>query len=128
MRQTPNPLVERFRQKEGPMASSSANGNNGAFLIKTPGSHVELKVIASDGRGWEHVSISLPTRCPTWDEMNYIKGLFWSEEEAVMQLHPPASQYVNNMRYCLHLWRPTGVEIPLPPAIMVGSRRLGVIG
>jgi hypothetical protein len=23
-------------------------------------------------------------------------------------------------RYCLHWWRPTDVEIPRPPAIMVG--------
>jgi hypothetical protein len=128
MRPAPNTKVERYRQTTGPMASDSSFGNNGAFLIKAPGSHVELRVIASDGAGWEHVSVSLPARCPSWDEMSFIKSLFWGEEETVIQYHPPASQYVNNVKYCLHLWKPSGVDIPLPPSVLVGSRRLGLIG
>lgn len=51
--------------------------------------------------------------------MDHIKRLFWDDEEAVMQLYPPRSCWVNNHEFCLHLWRPKHVEIPLPPEIAV---------
>jgi hypothetical protein len=54
--------------------------------------------------------------------MCQIKALFWDEEEAVMQLHPPRSDYVNVHHFCLHLWRPTETTIPLPPSILVGPK------
>jgi hypothetical protein len=87
-----------------------------------------LLAMACDGEetGWEHVSVSLvdnQTKFPSWQEMSLIKDLFWNPEEAVMQLHPPASQYVNNHEGCLHLWRPLAdriAEIPLPPPELVG--------
>ena len=47
------------------------------------------------------------------------KDLCWAAEEAVMQLHPPRSKWINNHPYCLHLWRPLNQEIPLPPEIAV---------
>lgn len=34
-------------------------------------------------------------------------------------------EYVNNSRYCLHLWRPTRQVIPMPPAAFVGIVGLG---
>ena len=79
-----------------------------------------LRIVCSWGMGWEHVSVSTRKHCPFWDEMAYVKALFWKDEEAVMQLHLPQSEYVNNHPYCLHLWRPIGAEIPLPPRSMVG--------
>lgn len=103
----------------------------GAFFIPGPrGRH--LKVIASSGDKaagieWEHVSVSVEGRCPNWPEMCFIKGLFWDDEETVMQLHPPKSQWINNHQYCLHLWRPTNQEIPVPPALTVGSKELGTL-
>ncbi|MCK1641257.1 hypothetical protein IVA95_27645 [Bradyrhizobium sp. 157] len=42
-----------------------------------------------------------------------------------MQLHPPQSRYVNNSRYCLHLWKPINQDIPMPPASFVGVVGLG---
>lgn len=104
-------------------------GNNGVFWIpsrdrKQP---APLRVIASDGLDWEHVSVSLPTRCPTWEEMCRIKGLFWDSDDAVMQLHPPEEDYVNNHPYCLHLWRPVCGDIPRPPAFMVGQKDMGLL-
>jgi len=65
--------------------------------------------------GWEHVSVSCEDRTPTWDEMCMVKDAFWSEEEAVVQMHPPRSQYVNLHPYCLHLWRDTLHRHRLPP-------------
>jgi len=93
---------------------------NGA--VRLPGPFRELTVIFSDGEGWEHVSVSTPGRCPNWDEMCFVKRLFWAADDVVMQLHPADSTYVNNHPHCLHLWRPQGVEIPQPPLWMVGTR------
>jgi hypothetical protein len=103
------------------MRSDSSLGNNGAFLIPHKGE--TLCVVVSDQGGWDHVSVSLERRCPSWAEMCFVKSLWFDPEEAVMQLHPPASDYVNYHRYCLHLWRPQDAGIPLPPSWMVGPKR-----
>ncbi len=81
-----------------------------------------LNIIASWGGGWDHVSVSLASSrsCPYWEEMKFVKDLFWGPDEVVMQLHPKEADYVNNHPGCLHLWRPFGQEIPTPPAWMVG--------
>jgi hypothetical protein len=127
MRLAPNSKVERFRVTEGPMRSDTRAGNNGCFFVPCPGTRANLQVIASDGMGWEHVSVSLQTRCPSWAEMCYIKDLFWDEEETVMQLHPPRSEWVNNHPYCLHLWRPVSDVIPRPREILVGVKSVGTL-
>lgn len=116
-------VPEKYRLKTGVMASSSLDGNNGVFLINSfAKAKAAFTVIASDGAGWEHVSVSLPHRAPTWDEMCFIKNLFWSENDCVIQYHPPKSEYVNNHKFCLHLWRPVNQPIVMPPSIMVGIR------
>jgi hypothetical protein len=112
----------KFRRKsykKGKLASTYAMGNNGTFLFLyqsfTP------RVIASDGQGWEHVSVSLPNRCPNWREMCFVKDVFWDAEDLMMQYHPAKSEYVNLHDNCLYLWRPAGVEIPTPPKELVGG-------
>jgi len=71
---------------------------------------------------WEHVSVSVKEkRCPTWEEMCFVKNLFWGLDEVVMQLHPAAHEYVNEHPFCLHLWKPIAAAIPTPPSILVGS-------
>jgi hypothetical protein len=89
---------------------------------------VPLFAIASDGMGWEHVSISPigVKRCPTWEEMSFVKALFWEANDCVIQFHPPQSDYVNNHPYCLHLWRPTDSVVPMPDSILVGFRGLEI--
>lgn len=99
--------------------SSAESGNNGAFLIPGPCGQT-LKIIASNGLGWEHVSVSLKGRIPFWMEMCAIKDLFWDPEDCVIQFHPPKSEYVNNCNFCLHLWRPIGVKFPMPDKKLVG--------
>ena len=95
-------------------------GNNGFFRISRGG--VIFNIQCSDGMGWEHVSVSIhnKNRCPTWDEMCMIKDIFWSKDDVVVQYHPAKSQYVNIHQYCLHLWKPIGVDMPTPFKIMVG--------
>jgi hypothetical protein len=112
-------VPNKFRIATGRMGSTPAFGNNGAFVVRLRHSQL-VNVIASDGMGWEHVSVSRTDRCPTWDEMCQIKAMFWSGEDVVIQYHPAESEYVNHHQYCLHLWRPIGVEFPTPPSIMVG--------
>jgi hypothetical protein len=122
MRKITPETLEQGRVLDGPFASNASDGLNGAFFVLGP-CGVDLKIIASsEGMGWEHVSVSLKNRCPNWLEMSFVKDLFWEDEEAVMQLHPPKSDYVNCHQYCLHLWRPIDVEIPLPNSVMVGPK------
>lgn len=119
-------VPEQFRVRSGLLASTEADGNNGFFLVRLARNQL-LRVIASDQMGWEHVSASRADRCPSWEEMCQVKELFWSDEDCVMQLHPPKTDWISNVEYCLHLWRPVGVEIPRPPSIMVGVQDLGTL-
>jgi hypothetical protein len=101
--------------------------------------NVTLLVIAHDGQGtglentgWEHASVharyrsksgKVLTRIPNWSEMCFVKNSFWEEDEAVMQLHPPESEWIDNHPHVLHLWRPIEDRIPLPPGVLVGLKR-----
>ena len=82
-------------------------------------------VIWSNGAGWEHVSVSPESKriTPSWDDMCRIKDMFFYEDEAVIQIHPPKAEYVNNMPNCLHLWRCTYKDMVLPPSVLVGVRK-----
>lgn len=114
-------VPNRYRVRTGFFASDDSAGNNGAFFVPLKHGHAPLKIIASDGAGWEHVSVSLPNRCPTC-EMSAIKAAFWDADDCVVQFHPPKSEYVNNHPFCLHLWRSTRHEFPLPDSLLVGYR------
>ncbi len=91
---------------------------NGAALIKPKG----LKIIWSNGMGWEHVSVSRRSRTPSYEDMDWVKRNWWSEDACVMQLHVAAKDHINHHPYCLHLWRPMNEVIPAPPSIMVGPK------
>lgn len=93
---------------------------NGAFKINFQGSF--YNVIASNGMGWEHVSVSNNQRIPSWEVMCKIKEMFFEDEEVVIQYHPKKSEYVNNHPKCLHLWKPINIEIPTPPKFLVGVK------
>lgn len=87
----------------------------GCFKVPSDRAGIELSIIASNGEGWDHLSVSTPLRCPTWDEMEKVKRLFFEAHETAMQLHVPPSDHISNHPFCLHLWRPHDCEIPLPP-------------
>lgn len=112
-------------------------------VVGRPQTH-DLQVLVTDGRldleggvppeiaalpRWEHLSVSgvnyglggtIKLRIPTWEDMCFLKDLFWDAEDAVVQYHPPRSVYVNDCQYVLHLWRPLDEALPLPPTIFVG--------
>lgn len=107
-------------------------GESGQFVWKH---HLHFCIFcqASNDMGWEHVSVSIKkvtgnkisgeaNRCPTWQEMCIVKYKFWSDEETVMQLHPPISEYISTHPYVLHLWKPIDKEIPRPEGILIGYK------
>lgn len=112
-------VPEQFRVLE---YSSKEIGNNGLFEMHGP-CGIALRVVASDGLGWEHVSVSVykMKRLPNWREMCFVKDLFWDEEDCVIQFHPPKSDYVNNFEV-LHMWREIGVNYKTPPSILIGLK------
>lgn len=117
-------VPEDYRIHSGALGSSKNDGNNGAFKIKSRYRDVMLMIIASDGLGWEHVSVhgEQPNGSPiipTWDEMCQIKDLFWKSDACVVQYHPPRYAYINKHSETLHLWRPIGREIPRPAEYLV---------
>lgn len=131
MRKTIHPKLSAGRVRTGPAWSNDSHGLNGFFMVTGPNG-VQLRIIASDAkeqpqvsRGWEHVSISLPNRCPNWPEMAFVKSLFWEPEETVVQFHPPESTYISNHPYCLHLFRDTVNDHELPPPILIGIKSEG---
>lgn len=123
-------MPEANRQvKHKVLGTTEADGANGWFVFdhyKVDGYLICCQV--SDGMGWEHVSVTIATkvkgrkveRCPTWGEMCWVKNQFWEQHEVVMQLHPPKELHVSTHPYCLHLWAPIGVNIPVPHPSLVG--------
>jgi hypothetical protein len=91
----------------------------GAFVVRSRIEPKALRILASNGDGWDHVSVSLVSRCPRWAEMEQVKRMFFLPDEVAMQLHVPASDHISVHPYCLHLWRPHEGAIPLPPPAMV---------
>lgn len=88
----------------------------GVFVVWSPIDRAELRVVASAGGGWDHVSVSRRNRPPNWPEMEAVKRRFFAADETAMQLHVPPADHISHHPNCLHLWRPHGVEIPRPPA------------
>jgi len=101
----------------------------GAFQLMGP-CGTSLRIISNgaehpDAHGWEHVSVSTERRCPNWEEMCFIKDLFWEENELVIQYHVPKEDHINNHPYVLHLWKDTHFPHPrMPPANQVGIKGL----
>lgn len=65
-----------------------------------------LNFIFSVQMGWEHLSVSMPSKTPSWDQMCVMKDLFWEDNEECFQYHPKKEDYVNIHPHCLHIWRP----------------------
>ena len=84
----------------------------------------DMTFVASWGGGWDHVSVAPLKRSviPSWEIMCKVKEIFFYDTEAVIQIHPPESEYVNNMSNCLHLWRCRYKEMVLPPSCFVGIK------
>jgi len=95
---------------------------DGLRCVLSRGRH-HYAVIASWGQHthWEHVSVHLldNRRLPTWDEMCWLKDLFWPGHETVVQYHPADVRRLNIHPRTLHLWRPMADIIPEPSLDLV---------
>ena len=126
MRDTVFGILKDGRVRTGPWGSDDSDGLNGAFQITGAGASV-LRIIANTAEdpaalGWEHVSVSLEDRCPVWEEMAFVKALFWRPDECVVQFHPPEADYVNHHPFCLHMWRDVRTTWRMPPTSFVGPK------
>lgn len=99
----------------------SEDGIKGYICIE----RTDMSFVASWGGGWDHVSVSPLKKkiVPSWEMMCKVKDIFFEPDEAVIQIHPPKAEYVNNMSNCLHLWRANDKPMLLPPSFMVGLRK-----
>lgn len=111
IKKTPNLFIE---------AETKNDGMGGKYYDKYTGKW--LNFIFSYQMGWEHLSVSMPSRTPTWEQMCIMKDIFWNKNEACVEYHPREEDYVNNHKHCLHIWRPTHETLPTPPSILVGFR------
>ena len=75
----PLSLLEMYRRRDLERRHYGVEGDDfgGMFLINDRKLKNVLKVVASNGMGWDHVSVSLPHRCPTWEEMEHVKRLYY---------------------------------------------------
>ena len=133
-----DPSIAKYRDHEADRLYGTEDHERalgGAFLVPYSSGVTHrlaprqyLRVIASSGAdqtgNWrfDHVSVSLSSRTPTWEEMDYIKRLFFHPEEVCYQLHVSSADHINEHAYCLHIWRSCDHAIPLPPAEMVGLK------
>ena len=110
-------LEEILAEKRLTIHNSGPDGCNGIIwrvLEKKP-----MVFICSNGDGWDHVSVSYRDKTPSWDDMCYVKDIFFGPEECVVQYHPAKSNYVNRHPHCLHIWKKQDFELPTPPLYMV---------
>ena len=113
--------LNRYRAR---LYGELGDAQNGAFLLPNPkpGSSLQLRVIASSAEGWDHVSVSTKSRCPTWDEMAWVREQFFGPDEIPVQFgvgRTGSVEYVNDHPYCLHWWRAHDVVYPMPPVEFV---------
>ncbi|PYJ10806.1 MAG: hypothetical protein DMF06_05215 [Verrucomicrobia bacterium] len=130
-----DPAIAKWRDHEADRlyrTKDEERSLGGAFLVPYANGMKRylMRVIASSGKdqppGWQfdHVSVSLSSRTPTWEEMDYVKRLFFHPDEICYQLHVSAGEHINNHPYCLHIWHCLEAAIPLPPGEMVGAAAL----
>jgi hypothetical protein len=65
------------------------------------------RVIVSQQRAGWHLSVSHPTRLPTWEEMRDARYALVPDAATMALLLPPQAEYVNVHPFCLQMY-----EIP----------------
>lgn len=64
----------------------------------------QCKVFYSLDADRHHLSISHPTRYPTWDEIKEARYRFLPDECYMAIMFPPKEYWVNVHKYCFQLW------------------------
>ena len=122
IKKTPNLVIE---------AEAENDGMGGYYYDRF--NNKKLNFIFSCQMGWEHLSVSMPNKTPSWEQMCMMKEIFWKDDETCIEYHPAKDQYVNMHSHCLHIWRPvidenflnepeSKEQFPVPPHFLVGFR------
>lgn len=123
--------LDNYRITHPVCGNAPKGATYGMFSIPIPKKKQTVAIIiANDGTegGWEHVSCHVRIaqgtrppimRVPSYDELCWLKDLFWESHECAMQFHVPKTDHINRHQHCLHLWRRAGANCELPPTIMV---------
>lgn len=115
-------LLDYYRKRHPVLYEVAGLGDEGNGYFVVPGIGCDLRIIASDQEGWDHVSVSTKRRCPNWTEMRRVKELFFLDEEPAFQIFPAKKDYINCHPNCLHWWRPQQGEILMPPTDMIAPK------
>lgn len=74
-----------------------------------------LVIVGHSEDGW-HLSISHPTRYPTWDEIKEARYRLTPHNVTMAMILPPPDEYVNLHENCFHLWE---IEAPKPKRLVI---------
>lgn len=72
-----------------------------------------------DGKPRRHLSISHPSRYPTWDEIHGARDRYLPAEATFAMLLPPPEEYVNVHPNCFHLWELLPGECGVPVRLVM---------
>lgn len=99
-------------------------GFDGVFRNALDGRVVIISIAKrSDGRIWQHVSVSHPCRIPTYNELAEVKRRFVGRDRKAVMVFPAEDKHVNIHANALHLFSCLG-EDPLPEfSGMIGGVR-----
>jgi len=64
----------------------------------------ECFILVGRERGKWHLSISHPTRLPTWEEIKMARYALIPDNVWMAMLLPPSGAYINICENCFHLW------------------------
>lgn len=64
-------------------------------------------IVGKAPKGW-HMSISHPSRNPTWEEVRDARYKLVPNGVTMAMLLPPKEEYVNIHSHCFHLWQTVG--------------------
>ena len=61
-------------------------------------------LVSKDDGAW-HLSVSHPTRYPSWDEIAMARYDLIPDDAFMVMILPPRAEYVNLHKNCFHLWQ-----------------------
>lgn len=105
---------KKWKVLEWPPGSGNKAGDCYHHRLIEDFSVIVSKAEMDDGSEWWHVSVSRIDRLPTWEELEKVKREFLGDKTEAFHMVPKKSDYVNVHRYCLHMWSPIKVDMPIP--------------
>lgn len=109
-------LLEKYRVKSG-AGASNPHDPFGVFFIPTKQASVVPMKVAVDpynGEDWHHICVSLPSRPPTFVEIERVKEMVWGTDVEMIQFYTAKNRLINGP-YKIHLFIKVNGEAEKPP-------------